>query len=165
MLHDIGKIAIPHRILESPDKLNENDWKIMQSHITITEKILKNRVTDEVLKIASCHHEKLDGTGYPYGIYAKDLTLPERIVAVSDVISALVQERSYKKAFSLEKVCEILREMAQNEKLCPYVCETFLSNKEEIYQYVKEFYLDKNRQYEQIMNDYNQFMELKKLII
>lgn len=165
MLHDIGKIAIPHRILESTGKLDGDDWEIMQSHITITEKILKDRVTDEVLKIAARHHEKLDGTGYPYGIYGKDLTLPERIVAVADIISALSQERSYKKAFSLEKICKILEEMSQSGKLCPSVCETFISNKEEIYQHVKEVYLDKNRQYEKIVNDYNQFMELKKSVI
>ncbi len=89
--------------MESPDKLDAEDWEIMQSHASITEKILKGRVTDEVLKIASRHHERVDGTGYPYGISDNDLTLAERIVAVvDDVVGALLQERSYKKAFSFE---------------------------------------------------------------
>ena len=162
MLHDIGKIAIPHRILESPDKLNAEDWDIMQSHASITEKILKDRVTDEVLKIASRHHERMDGTGYPYGIKEKDLTLPERIVAVADVVGALSQDRSYKKAFSLDKICEILDEMYKDKKLCSDVCETFLANKEEIYKNIKEVSSEKNRQYEQITNDYKQFVESRK---
>ena len=162
MLHDMGKIAIPHRILESPDKLNEEDWEIMQSHASITENILKDRVTDEVLKIASRHHERIDGTGYPYGISEDDLTLAERIVAVADVVGALSQERSYKKAFSLEKICEILEDMSREGKLCPCVCETFLANKEEIYKKINEVSLEKNKQYEQITNDYKKFMESKE---
>lgn len=103
MLHDIGKIAISHQILESPYKLDEKEWEIMQYNIIITENILKDCVTYEVLKIASHHHEKLDWIGYPHGIYANDLTLSKRIVAVADVISALSQEKSYKKAFPLKK--------------------------------------------------------------
>ena len=161
MLHDMGKIAIPHRILESPDKLSHEDWEIMESHALLTEKILKDRVDDEVLKIAIRHHERLDGTGYPYQLLENDLTLPERIVAVADVISALSQDRSYKKAFSLDKICEIITEMCESGKLCPSVCETFLSHKEEIYEYIMQVANDKTKQYEQITNDYKHFMESK----
>ena len=161
MLHDMGKIAIPRRILESPDKLSPEDWEIMESHALLTEKILKDRVDDEVLKIAIRHHERLDGTGYPYKISEKDLTLPERIVAVSDVISALSQDRSYKKAFSLDKICEIIKEMCESGKICPSVCETFLSHKEEIYEHIMKVADDKTKQYEQITNDYKKYIESK----
>ena len=162
MLHDMGKIAIPHRILESPDKLNDEDWKIMESHALLTEKILKDRVDDTVLKIAIRHHERLDGTGYPYQISEKDLTLPERIVAVADIISALSQDRSYKKAFSLDKICEIITEMSENGKICSSVCASFLSYKNEIYDYIMEIAENRKKQYEQITNDYKHFAESNK---
>lgn len=162
MLHDMGKIAIPHRILESPDKLNDEDWEIMESHALLTEKILKDRVDDTVLKIAIRHHERLDGTGYPYQISEKDLTLPERIVAVADIISALSQDRSYKKAFSLDKICEIITEMSENGKICPSICGSFLSYKNEIYDYIMEIAENRKKQYEQITNDYKHFAESKE---
>ena len=162
LLHDMGKIAIPHRILESPDKLNDEDWEIMESHALLTEKILKDRVDDTVLKIAIRHHERLDGTGYPYQISEKDLTLPERIVAVADIISALSQDRSYKKAFSLDKICEIITEMSESGKICPSVCASFLSYKNEIYDYIMEIAENRKKQYEQITNDYKRFAESKK---
>lgn len=162
MLHDMGKIAIPHRILESPDKLNDEDWEIMESHALLTEKILKDRVDDTVLKIAIRHHERLDGTGYPYQISENELTLPERIVAVADIISALSQDRSYKKAFSLDKICEIITEMSESGKICPSVCASFLSYKNEIYDYIMEIAENRKKQYEQITNDYKYFAESKK---
>lgn len=62
-LHDLGKIAIPIKILESPDKLSPQQWEIMKSHVTITEDILRGCVSDEILQIAIRHHETLNGTG------------------------------------------------------------------------------------------------------
>jgi len=137
LLHDLGKIAIPVSVLESPGKLEGQRWQIMQSHVTITEEILRGRVEDAVLQIAIRHHETLSGSGYPYGLSGDDLTLPQRIVAVADIVSALSEERSYKKSFPVDKVLTILESMCDQGKICPHVVAAFRVQKELIYQTVQ----------------------------
>ncbi len=137
-IHDLGKVAIPTRILESPDRLLGKDWDIMKSHVKLTGEILDGIVSKKILNIAVRHHETMDGTGYPKGISGADLTLPERIVAVADVTSALAQERSYKKAFPLKEVVRILDDMSKNGKLCPEVVAVLKEHQDEIYQKVQD---------------------------
>lgn len=103
LLHDLGKIAIPLNILESPGRLSDQDMKIMKAHVRITEMILEGIVDNDVLQIAVRHHEKLDGSGYHKGLTGDQLSLPQQIVAVADILSALYGKRSYKDAFPKEK--------------------------------------------------------------
>lgn len=133
ILHDLGKIAIPAEILEAPGRLDGRVWQIMQSHVMLTEDILQGTVSDEVLQIAVRHHETLDGAGYPRGLCAADLTLPQRIVAVGDIVSALSEQRSYKPAFPLEEVMQILHRMGEAGKLCPYVLKVLEEHQRTIY--------------------------------
>jgi len=72
LLHDVGKIAIPHEILECPGKLTREQMDIMKTHVKETERIIKGVVPDEICQIAIRHHEKLDGSGYPYGLYGRN---------------------------------------------------------------------------------------------
>lgn len=136
MLHDLGKIAIPLEILESSGKLDGRAWDIMKSHVTITEDILKGYVSDDILQIAIRHHETLDGAGYPRGICGAQLTLPQRIVAVGDIVSALSEERSYKPAFPLQEVLNILRQMGDAGKICNAVIGMLETHLDEVYQAV-----------------------------
>ena len=117
LLHDLGKIAIPLNILESTGRLNDDEMKIMKAHVRITEMILEGVVDDAVLQIAVRHHEKLDGTGYHKGLKAEDLTLAQQIIAVADILSALHGKRSYKDAFSKEKILEIMNGDADRGKI------------------------------------------------
>lgn len=117
LLHDLGKIAIPLNILESTGRLSDDEMKIMKAHVRITEMILEGVVDDDVLQIAVRHHEKLDGTGYHKGLSAKDLTLPQQIIAVADILSALYGKRSYKEAFSKEKILDIMNSDADKGKI------------------------------------------------
>lgn len=156
LLHDLGKIAIPHHILESTGKLNDEDWAIMKSHVTITEEILINNVDNDILQIAIRHHETLDGTGYPYEIDGSQLTLPQRIVAISDIVSALTQERSYKSPLSLNEICDILNDMCQNHKICPVVLQMFLKNKDYIYKKILQVTSETNIIYQKINDEYNE---------
>lgn len=128
LLHDLGKIAIPLRVLESPGRLTGSDWTIMKAHVKITESILKGNVPEEVLQIAVRHHETLDGRGYPWGFKGPELTLPQRIVAVSDIVSALSERRSYKEPFPFEKILSIIQDMSRRGKLCPYVVDVCSRN-------------------------------------
>lgn len=110
LLHDVGKIGVPLSVLEKPGRLDADEMAVMRGHVELTEDILRDLVADDVLRIAVRHHEKLDGSGYPRGLSAADLTLAERIVAVADMVSALVGTRSYKEAYPKEKVLALLGE-------------------------------------------------------
>lgn len=128
LLHDVGKLAIPVEILDSPRRLTDEEMRIMKTHVEITEDILTGVINDEILKIAVRHHEKLDGTGYPYGLRGEELTLPQRIVAVADIISALHGKRSYKDPLPSETIKQIIKEDADNSKLCPKVVDCAIRN-------------------------------------
>jgi len=121
LLHDIGKISTPIEILESDSRLRDGELEIMRNHVAMSEYILKDYINPEIVEIAIRHHEKLDGTGYPKKLNEKDLTLPERILAVADIISALAGKRSYKDIFSKEKIIRILTKDRDDGKLCKTV--------------------------------------------
>ncbi len=114
-LHDVGKIAVPDSIRNKPGKLTEPEMATMRTHVTVGAEILSDGSSELVRvaeRIALSHHERWDGTGYPFGLAGKAIPLEGRVVAVADVFDALCTERSYKKAWNLEAArAEIL---AQN---------------------------------------------------
>lgn len=112
LLHDLGKVGIPVEILEFPGKLSIQAMAVMRTHVALTGEILDDCVTEAVKRVSMRHHEKLDGSGYPLGLRAKELTLAERVVAVADIVSALCGTRSYKDAFPKEKVLGIINQMS-----------------------------------------------------
>ena len=128
LLHDIGKIAIPLSILEAPGRLTPKEMDIMKKHVEITDHILTGIVDDDVREIAIRHHEKIDGSGYFRGLKGDQLTRPQRIVAVADIISALYGKRSYKEAFDIDKIKGIIKSDADNNKICPQVVGVALRN-------------------------------------
>lgn len=108
LLHDLGKIGIPDEILEHPGKLSPQAMSIMRTHVEVTAGILGEDIPLPIRRIALCHHEKLDGSGYPNHLTAEDLGIGERIVALADIVSALSGTRSYKEAFSKERIVSIV---------------------------------------------------------
>ena len=117
-LHDIGKIRISDTILNKPGKLTAEEFEIMKKHAVAGGKIIQNvfadvedkRYQETAYDIATYHHEKWNGTGYPEGKKGDEIPLPARIVAVSDVYDALVSERVYKPAYSEEAALKIIEE-------------------------------------------------------
>lgn len=108
-LHDIGKIAISDNILLKPGKLNESEFEVMKTHVTSGLDIVKNDPwLKDAQKVILNHHEKIDGTGYPYGLKEDAIPLEARIFAVADVFDALTSKRPYKEAFSVQKSMAIL---------------------------------------------------------
>lgn len=113
-LHDIGKMAIGNDILEKPGRLTEEEFSRMKNHAGYTYMILSEvKDFDEVRDWAALHHEKLDGTGYPFGKKAEELNEPERLMACVDIYQALTEARPYKLGMSHDKACSILEDMVQ----------------------------------------------------
>ena len=109
-MHDVGKIGTPDDILNKPGSLTDSEWDIMKQH-TINGALILNSYPDKMAAdIARSHHEKWDGSGYPYNLSGRDIPLSARIVAIADVYDALRMKRSYKDGFSHEKAFSIILE-------------------------------------------------------
>jgi len=129
LLHDIGKIGIPERILHKPDSLDKNEWEIMKRHPVTSEYILSEvDVPPVVLQIARSSHERIDGAGYPDGLTGEDIPLPARIVLVADALDAMTSDRPYRRARSTEAAMEELRANAGTQ-----FCAKVVAALEQIY--------------------------------
>ncbi len=113
MMHDVGKIHVPDRILKKKSPLTAAEWKIMQRHTVAGEKILgSSSFYDMARRIARSHHERMDGSGYPDGLEGDRIPLEARIVAVADVYDALGHARPYKPAWPRDKVLAEMRHLS-----------------------------------------------------
>lgn len=114
LLHDVGKLSIPDEILEKPGKLTEQEFDIIKQHTIYTFNILSGiKGFDEMCKWAAYHHERLDGGGYPFRIPGSDLSIASRVMAVSDIFTALSEDRPYRKRLEKDKVLKILDKQAE----------------------------------------------------
>ena len=137
--HDIGKVAVPDHILQKPGQLTAEERLIMQKHAEFGEQIIyrsQQKIDgDDFLKIAgeiaSTHHEKWDGTGYPAGLSGQQIPLSGRIMAVADVYDALISKRCYKSAFSHEEAMAIMI-ASRGAAFDPEVLDAFLEIEKEI---------------------------------
>ncbi len=113
LLHDIGKLGVSNMVLDKPGRLTDDEFRQIQRHATMTQQIL-GRISafGSMATIAAAHHERLDGTGYPNGLTAVDLTEDMRILAVADIFDALTADRPYKGALPLAQAYEIMDSMA-----------------------------------------------------
>lgn len=116
VLHDVGKISIPDRILNKPGRLTKEEFEIMKEHTTKGCEILQKipNIMDEGLynysyDICRHHHERWDGAGYPDGLKGDEISIWAQVVSIADVYDALTSERVYKKAFSHETALEMIR--------------------------------------------------------
>ena len=100
LLHDIGKIYIPESILQKPGRLTNHEYSIMKNHTIFGYEIIKNSIgaSHQQALVALQHHERMDGSGYPFGIQKNDIDLFSRIVAVADVFHAMTSQRIYRNA-------------------------------------------------------------------
>ncbi|BCJ96678.1 hypothetical protein acsn021_42470 [Anaerocolumna cellulosilytica] len=113
MLHDIGKVGVPSAILTKPDKLTKTEFELIKGHVECAYDILSKidfpwPVADIVLQ----HHEKINGSGYPYGLTDKEILLEAKIISVADVVEAITAHRPYKPAFSITYAMEEIKKYA-----------------------------------------------------
>jgi HD-GYP domain-containing protein (c-di-GMP phosphodiesterase class II) len=110
LLHDLGKLSISNRILDKPGALTDAELVKFRKHPVLTEQILRRVPTfDGLAALASAHHERLDGSGYPRGLTGDELTVPMRVLAIADVYEALVSDRPYRPAYPPEAALELIR--------------------------------------------------------
>lgn len=143
-LHDVGKIGIPDNILKKPGPLTLEEFEIIKLHTTIGAKILESDGRFITLKagkiIAEQHHEKWDGSGYPYGIKGEDIHLYARIVAICDVFDAMTSDRVYRPAFSVEQTINIMKN-GKGTHFDPKLFNVFIENLPEFIK-IKENFQD-----------------------
>ena len=109
-------------VLEKPGKLDEQEYNIIRSHTFYTYRTLQNIQDFETInQWAALHHERLDGSGYPFHMTADDLPLGSRIMAVADVFTAITEDRPYRAGMEEPEAKEVLRTMVAEKALCPYV--------------------------------------------
>jgi HD-GYP domain-containing protein (c-di-GMP phosphodiesterase class II) len=118
MMHDYGKIGVPEAVLWKPGRLTPDEYSVVQKHARITFDLLSNLPFTHRLRtvpfVASCHHEKLDGTGYYRGLKGDDIPYLARLIAVADVFDALTSERHYRNRMPIDKVHEIMQSGRHN---------------------------------------------------
>lgn len=112
LMHDVGKLGVPERILNKPDRLTEEEWEVMHSHPRVGVQILKplhtfENISDWILY----HHERIDGKGY-YQLPGDQIPMAARIIAIADTYSAITMRRSYKEPRTHEDAVRILKEAA-----------------------------------------------------
>lgn len=112
-LHDVGKIGIPDRILRKPGPLSDDEMQTMRSHVALgLEIIFRSDWLAEAAVVVGCHHERVDGRGYPGAISGEEIPLLARIFAIADVFDALCSRRPYKEALPVETAISIMRREA-----------------------------------------------------
>lgn len=133
-MHDIGKIAIPDRVLLKEGALEPEEWEVMKSHTTVGAQLLagsRSPVVRMAEVIARTHHEKWDGTGYPEGLRGEEIPLVARMVAVCDVFDALVSDRPYKEAWLVDDALSEIKALAGTH-LDPDLAALFISRRPDL---------------------------------
>ena len=124
LLHDIGKMKIPLQILYSSHALSEKDWAIMKLHPVYSATwVLEHLGNQKIASIVIAHHEKLDGSGYPFGLAGSQISLDARILAVADIYQALKNKRTYKQKIWSDD--EILQEFENMGGIDIHVVEEY----------------------------------------
>jgi PAS domain S-box-containing protein/putative nucleotidyltransferase with HDIG domain len=133
-LHDVGKLAIPDRILLKPGKLTVEEYEVMKTHTELGARLLSSGsspVLQMAALIAATHHERWDGNGYPQGLAGESTPLVGRIVAVADVFDALIHDRPYKQAWPVDDALAEI-ERAAGSQFDPRVVSAFLELRDDL---------------------------------
>jgi HD-GYP domain-containing protein (c-di-GMP phosphodiesterase class II) len=127
-LHDIGKIKIPDKILNKPGKLTDEEFTIMKTHANHSIKIITQTpgISALSLEVAALHHEKLNGSGYPFQLEGEDINQYGRMITICDIFDALTATRVYKEGFAHGKAFAILRELSKQGQLDSMLVDQFI---------------------------------------
>lgn len=159
LVYDLGMLHIPDRILHMPRALNENERAIVRQHVKATDDLLRPFVCDEIRLIAIRHHERVDGLGYPQGLRENQLTLPEKILAVADVLAALQTDKEYKHALSPAEINRAMSMEIRDRKLNAQIVRTVLMEYDAIMDRVQAQSSDLHGRYLDIKDNYETVLQ------
>ncbi len=138
-LHDIGKLAILNSILDKPGKLTKEEMFIMKSHTYYTYSVI-NTIggLKHIAEWAAYHHERLDGSGYPFHCTATELSTGARILMVADIFTALAEDRPYRKGMSKDEIVKIIKQFSDRNLLDRRIVDLLFENYNDIFLHVSE---------------------------
>jgi HD-GYP domain-containing protein (c-di-GMP phosphodiesterase class II) len=146
--------------LNKKGKPTKKEWNILRSHTYYTYQALSTSPKlDKIRNMAAYHHEKLDGTGYPFQLDKKDLNLSERIMAVADIFTAITEDRPYRKGMKKNKVEKILTEMSLSNKIDKDIVATLLEN----YNEINQLRIEKQKNASDYYQDFREKINEKRL--
>lgn len=161
LLHDLGMIGISQEILQAPRKLKPEEIKHVRTHVGITQEKLEHKVDAEVVAIALAHHERGDASGYPKHLKDQQISLQQGVLQVGDVVSALVNKRSYREAASKQQVLRFLNEEVEKKRFKRQPVMVLVDSYDEVMAHVKtetarilKMYQTLNMQYQQVSTKY-----------
>ena len=132
-LHDLGKMVVPNAILEKAGPLTDEEFAVMRQHTYHTYLVLNSmKGLGGIAEWAAFHHEKLDGSGYPFRIGAGGLSIGSRIMAVADMCTALAEDRPYRAGMRRDEIIDVLRDGVRRGLLDRGVVATLESRRDEI---------------------------------
>lgn len=141
MMHDVGKIGIPDHVLLKPGKLTSEEFEVIKTHPAIGAEIIGKHDADLLVmarEVAISHHEKWDGSGYPFGLKGEDIPIVGRIVAITDVFDALTTCRPYKQPWPVEKAFGLIRD-GSGKHFDPTLAQLFLDRADEVQQIMQRY--------------------------
>lgn len=112
LCHDVGKVFVPNEILNKPGKLTEEEFNLIKKHPIDGAKMAQGTFMGNLDKIIVQHHERIDGTGYPYGLKGDEILLEAKIIALADSFDAMTSDRSYRKAMDVEVAFKELKSLS-----------------------------------------------------
>ena len=134
-LHDLGKMAVPNSILEKPAKLNRYEFAIIRRHSYYTYSILiRSGFSQHLAEWAGFHHEKLDGSGYPFHLDSKRINIGSRIIIAADIFTALAEERPYRKPLEEPQVVTLMERMGQRGHVDKHLIHLLKENYDELHE-------------------------------
>lgn len=135
LLHDLGKLAVSAEILEKPSPLSDSEWNIMRRHSFYTYELLSGiEGFETITRLASNHHERLNGNGYPFHYRGSEISRGERIVAVSDIFTALTENRPYRAGLSTGESLLIMKKMVKQNALDGFIVDKLSANVDQLNQ-------------------------------
>lgn len=163
LLHDLGMLAIPKEITDAPRKLNSEEIKTVRKHVGVTRKVLENRMQEDIVSIATGHHERGDGSGYPKKIKNYQMTQEQRVLQVADTVTGMINKRNYREPLHKEQVISILNEEAAKNRLNKQIVDTMINFYDSIMEGVERKSAEIMKMYQTLTTQYNQVSKRFKI--
>lgn len=154
LLHDLGMLAVPRGIIESPKKLNSEEIKRVRVHVDETEKVLNGMLREDVLSIVLGHHERGDGSGYPKKLKAHQMTQEQKVLQIADTVTGMTNKRNYRQPLQKDQVIAVLNDEAAKNRLDRQIVSTFINFYDGIMQDVQKKSAEVMKTYQMLNSQY-----------